>query len=78
MDHVLYNVLGYATEQYTSYAAIRIQRAYRNHKSYELGWRTDRLKGLVPVQDSFDSREELDYWDEQRTLVRHGSQWVEI
>lgn len=78
MDHILYNFLGYATEEYTYRAAIRIQRAYRNHKSYELGWRTDRIKCLVPIQDSFDPCEEHDYWDEQRTLVRYGSQWVEI
>jgi len=78
MDHILYNVLGYATDEYIASAATRIQRAYRNHKSYELGWRTDRLAGLVPVQDNFDPREEIDYWEEQRELVRHGSQWVEV
>ncbi len=78
MDHVLYNVLGYATEDFLTRAATRIQRAYRDHKSYELGWRADRMGSLVPVQDSFDPSEELDYWEEQRTLVRHGSQWVEV
>jgi len=78
MDHILYNVLGYATEDYTARAAARIQRAYRDHRSYELGWRADRLRGLVPVQDDFDPHEEVDYWEEQRGLVRHGSQWVEV
>jgi len=78
MDHILYNVLEYATEEYTSRAAIRIQRAYMNHKSYELGWHTDRIGGLVYLQNSFDPCEELEYWDKQRRLVRHESKWVEI
>lgn len=78
MDRILYNVLGYATDEYVARAATRIQRAYRDHISYELGWRADRLRGLVPIQDDLDAREEIDYWEEQRELVRHGSQWVEI
>ena len=78
MDRVLYNVLGYATDEYVARAATRIQRAYRNHKSYELGWRADRLNGSVPIRDGFDSGEEIEYWEARRELVRHGSQWVKV
>ena len=78
MDHFLYNVLGYATDEYIALAATRIQRAYRDHRSYELAWRADRLGALAPVRDNFDHSEELEYWEEQRKAIRHESQWVEV
>ena len=78
MDHILYSVLGYATDEYVARAAARIQRAYRNHRSYELGWRADRLGAQMPVRDSFDPGEELEHWEEQRKVIRYGSQWVEV
>jgi hypothetical protein len=78
MDSILYNVLGYATEEYTARAATMIQKAYRNHRSYELGWRADRLQGLVPTRDGTDTDEELEYWNEQRAITRHELQWVII
>ena len=78
MDSIIYNILGYATEEYTAIAATRIQRAYRSHRSYELGWRADKIHGHVPTRDEYETDEELDYWKEQRMITKYESQWVKV
>ena len=78
MDYILYNLLGYVTNDRANHAATVIQRAYRDHVSYELTVRADVISRLVPVRDSFDPLEEFEYWNQQRALIRHGLQWVKL
>ena len=77
MDYVLYNVFGYATHNLASEAASKIQRAYRNHKRFELAWRTAIIHNRAPTHEDNDDCE-VEYWQSQRAQVRHESQWVEI
>lgn len=61
-------------------AAIRIQRAYRGHRRYELLWRLDVIHGRRPHgdRDSTDEEAEAEWWEEQRRVSKCGQEWVLI
>lgn len=68
-------------------AAIRIQRAYRSHRQYELAWRLDVIQGRRPCKDNrrmdlvldiVATIAERDFWREQRNLIKNDQHWVVV
>jgi len=71
MDNVLYSWLGVITDSLSSASAIRIQRAYRNHRDLIMRWRDDVIHNRVPVREDDSDAEELAYWIELRNKIKN-------
>ena len=73
MDYLIYNLTGYKTHNHLENCANIIQRAYRNHKSYEINKRIDIIKNKrkenIKILDKEDE-EEMDYWKYLREKVK--------
>ena len=75
MDYFLYNITGYKTEGYLNSSAKKIQRAYRDHKSYEINRRIDEIlynKKKNKKEEDTD-KEELEYWNLMREKIKYNS-----
>ena len=66
-------------------AAILIQRAYRNHREYELAWRLDVIQGRRPHKDTANMDLAMDlvtefieheHWCEQRRILKNEQHWI--
>jgi len=75
MDYFLYNIAGYKTNNYMNSSARKIQRAYRDHKSYEINRRMDDIlynKNKNKKEEDTD-KEELEYWNLMREKIKYNS-----
>ncbi len=71
MDYVLHRYIGYITESRRDECARIIQRAYRNHRSYELARREDIIRRRISsvVDTIYNDQDEILYWNSLRDNV---------
>ena len=79
MDSILYNWTGILTENLSNTSAIRIQRAYRNHRGLEMQWRENIINRRASTYDSdivedANVGEELMHWHKLREKVKYDAQ----
>jgi len=75
MDNLIYNFTGYVTNNYLNISAMKIQKAYRDHKSYEIKRREDIIKNKKIEKDTSkkDEEEELKFWNLMREKIKFNS-----
>ena len=77
MDFYLYKVFGYKTNNLLYFSALKIQKAYKNHKDYEIKKRLDIInnnnfpKNTNYEKDIYDENEELKYWGQMRNIIKY-------
>ena len=75
MENILYNYTGYLTDNLKNSYASKIQKAYRDHKSYEINKRIDIIKHNIPESqknDKLEEDEEITYWKLIRNSIKSG------
>ena len=73
MENILYNYTGYLTDNLKNSYASKIQKAYRDHKSYEINKRIDIIRHKIPeYQDNDEEEEEITYWKLIRNSIKSG------
>ena len=79
MEYILYNYTGYLTDSLKHICATKIQKAYRNNKSYEINRRIDLITHKIPENSSIEKekeekeeKEEMTYWNLIRESIKSG------
>ena len=78
MDNLLYRVIGYKTDKYQNKSAIKIQKAYKNYRNYQINKRLDIIHNLIPENKKSINKENLEellYWKEMRDIIKTKSDW---
>ena len=74
MDYFIYNLTGYKTNSLLENSARLIQKAYKNHRSYELYRRLDMIRyrenNMIRKNEKVEEKEELEYWNYQREKIK--------
>ena len=77
MDNLIYNLIGYKTNNLLENSAIIIQQAYKNHKSYEINRRIDMIRRRDNrgerdnmLNEEKNIEEELAYWEYSREKAK--------
>ena len=81
MDYFIYNILGYKTEKIINESAKKIQKAYRDYRSYQIKKRIDIIQNKIPEKKIDSDREiyeENIYWQELRNSVKDKTDWCFI
>ena len=70
MDYYLHNYLGYTTNHFMDENAKIIQKAFKNHRSFEINRRIDVIRHSIPQLETECDNEEIDFWNEQRNIIK--------
>ena len=76
MDNFLYNYFGYNKDYVLNKNASLIQKTYKNYKDYKIKKTQDYIKYFSIFNNKTDKQlekenlEEIDYWNNQRYLIK--------
>jgi len=77
MDYAIFNVFGYKTNKLLNEYASKIQKSYRNYRSYQIKKRIDYIFSSRQLNDDDNNyqneiNEELEYWNNMRYKIKNG------
>ena len=77
MDYAIFNVLGYKTNKLLNECASKIQKSYRNYRSYQIKKRIDYIYNVGRQNNDENNylneiiNEELEYWNNMRYKIKN-------